>query len=110
MGAVGDLDSYLRYKSALALGDAAKSHGGAGGALDAAAGLGLGLFCYAQRPRRHSAHNTCSGFGTGVGHLHGVLTLRTGRLPLLSSLRHQPRTERLLQLRQAGARRGEVLS
>ena len=43
MGAVGDLDSYLRYKSALALGEAATSSGGAGGAMNAAAGLGLGL-------------------------------------------------------------------
>jgi membrane protease subunit (stomatin/prohibitin family) len=43
IGAVGDLDKYLRYKSALALGEAATRSGGAGGALDAAAGLGLGL-------------------------------------------------------------------
>jgi membrane protease subunit (stomatin/prohibitin family) len=43
MGAVGDLDSYLRYKSALALGEAATSSGGAGSAMNAAAGLGLGL-------------------------------------------------------------------
>ncbi len=43
IGAVGDLDSYLRYKSALALGEAASNPGGVGGALDAAAGLGLGL-------------------------------------------------------------------
>ena len=44
MAAVGDLDSYLRYKGALALGEAASSPGGgAGGALDAAAGLGLGM-------------------------------------------------------------------
>jgi membrane protease subunit (stomatin/prohibitin family) len=43
MGAVGDLDSYLRYKSALALGEAATRPGGAGGALDAAVGLGLGM-------------------------------------------------------------------
>ncbi len=44
MAAIGDLDSYLRYKSAIALGEAATNPGGgAGGALDAAAGLGLGM-------------------------------------------------------------------
>lgn len=43
MAAVGDLDSYLRYKSAIAIGDAATSPGGAGGALDAATGIGLGM-------------------------------------------------------------------
>jgi membrane protease subunit (stomatin/prohibitin family) len=43
MGAVGDLDKYLRFKSALALGEAATHSGGAGGTLDAAAGLGLGM-------------------------------------------------------------------
>jgi membrane protease subunit (stomatin/prohibitin family) len=36
IGAIGDLDSYLRYKSALALGEAATRPGSAGGALDAA--------------------------------------------------------------------------
>lgn len=43
MAAVGDLDSYLRYKSALALGDAAQQPGGAGAVVDAGAGLGLGM-------------------------------------------------------------------
>jgi membrane protease subunit (stomatin/prohibitin family) len=43
IGAVGDLDRYLRYKSALALGEAATNAGGVGGAMDAAAGLGLGM-------------------------------------------------------------------
>lgn len=44
MAAIGNLDSYLRYKSAIALGEAATNPGGgAGGALDAAAGLGLGM-------------------------------------------------------------------
>ena len=43
LSAVGDLDSYLRYKSAIALGDAATTPGGAGGVMDTAAGLGLGL-------------------------------------------------------------------
>jgi membrane protease subunit (stomatin/prohibitin family) len=43
IGAVGDLGDYLRYKSALALGEAATNTGGVGSALDAAAGLGLGM-------------------------------------------------------------------
>jgi membrane protease subunit (stomatin/prohibitin family) len=43
IGAVGDLDAYLRYKGAVALGEAASKPGGAGGALDAATGLGLGM-------------------------------------------------------------------
>jgi membrane protease subunit (stomatin/prohibitin family) len=40
MGAVGDLAAYTRFKSAVAMGDAARSAGGANGA---AAGLGVGL-------------------------------------------------------------------
>ncbi len=43
MAAIGDLDSYLRYKSAIAIEDAASNPGGAGGDVGAAAGLGLGL-------------------------------------------------------------------
>ncbi len=39
MGAVGDLGAYTRFKSAVAMGDAAKSEGGGG----AAGGLGVGL-------------------------------------------------------------------
>jgi membrane protease subunit (stomatin/prohibitin family) len=41
MAAVGDLDSFLKYKAAKALGDAATSGGMAGGG--AAAGMGLGV-------------------------------------------------------------------
>jgi membrane protease subunit (stomatin/prohibitin family) len=41
MAAVGDLDSFLKYKAAKALGDAATSGGVAGGS--AAAGMGLGV-------------------------------------------------------------------
>jgi membrane protease subunit (stomatin/prohibitin family) len=43
MGAVGDLDSYLRYKSAIAVGEAATRPGGAGQLMNEAVGLGLGL-------------------------------------------------------------------
>ena len=41
MGAVGDLYAYTRFKAAVALGDAARAEGGAGGT--AAAGMGVGL-------------------------------------------------------------------
>jgi len=42
MQAVGDLDSFLKYKAAKAMGDAAKAEGGAAGAA-AASGMGLGV-------------------------------------------------------------------
>jgi membrane protease subunit (stomatin/prohibitin family) len=42
MQAVGDLDSFLKFKAAKALGDAAKAEGGAAGAT-AASGMGLGV-------------------------------------------------------------------
>jgi membrane protease subunit (stomatin/prohibitin family) len=41
MQAVGNLDSFLKFKAAKALGDAARAEGGAGGA--AASGMGLGM-------------------------------------------------------------------
>jgi len=40
MGAVGDMDRFLKFRAAQAMGDAAKTEGGAGGA---AAGMGLGM-------------------------------------------------------------------
>jgi len=44
MGAVGDLDRFLKFKAAKALGDAAAGVGGGGGAGEAAgAGLGMGV-------------------------------------------------------------------
>jgi membrane protease subunit (stomatin/prohibitin family) len=50
MGAIGDMDKYLKFKAARAMGDAANQPGGAGGAamqmgvgLGAGAGLGAGL-------------------------------------------------------------------
>jgi membrane protease subunit (stomatin/prohibitin family) len=41
MGAVGDLDRFLKFKAAKAMGDAAQGHGG--GAEGAAAGVGVGV-------------------------------------------------------------------
>lgn len=43
IGAVGDLGDYLKYKSAVAVEAAAANPGGAGGIMDAAVGLGLGM-------------------------------------------------------------------
>jgi len=43
MAAVGDLDSFLKYKAAKALGDAAASGGGLPGGGNASAGMGLGI-------------------------------------------------------------------
>ena len=41
MAAVGDMNAYMKFKAAKAMGDAAQSEGGAGGA--AAAGMGVGV-------------------------------------------------------------------
>ena len=46
MGAIGDMQAYLQFKAAQALGDAARSEGGAAGSmvgLGAGAGLGAAL-------------------------------------------------------------------
>ncbi len=42
MGAIGNLDAYMKYKTAQAVGDAAKSGGGAGDGLSLGAGIGMG--------------------------------------------------------------------
>lgn len=43
MAAVGDVEAYLRFKAARAMGDAARSPEGTGSALGTGAGLGLGM-------------------------------------------------------------------
>jgi membrane protease subunit (stomatin/prohibitin family) len=43
IGAIGDMNAYLRFKSARAIGDAAQQPGGAGGLMGAMVGLGGGL-------------------------------------------------------------------
>ena len=44
MGAIGDMNRYMQFKAARALGDAAQQPGGAsGGAAGAGVGLGAGL-------------------------------------------------------------------
>ncbi len=42
MGAIGDMDKYMKFKAARALGDAANQPGGASGALETGLGLGAG--------------------------------------------------------------------
>jgi excisionase family DNA binding protein len=42
MGAIGNLDSYMKFKAAKAMGDAATSGGGTGDALGLGAGVGMG--------------------------------------------------------------------
>jgi membrane protease subunit (stomatin/prohibitin family) len=44
IGAIGDLDTYRRYKGAVALADAASTPHAAGGVLDAGAGLAMGMY------------------------------------------------------------------
>ena len=43
MAAIGDMSTYLQFKTAQALGDVAKGGGGAGGAAEAGVGVGAGL-------------------------------------------------------------------
>lgn len=42
MGAIGDMDKYMKFKAARAMGDAANQPGGAGGAMQTGVGLGAG--------------------------------------------------------------------
>ena len=65
IGAVGDLDNYLRYKSALAVGEAATHPGGAGGPMDAAVGLGLGMSVM-RSAQQGMAPTSSPGSPTGV--------------------------------------------
>ena len=43
MGAIGNLDSYMKFKVANAIGDAANNNGGTGSAFNTGAGLALGM-------------------------------------------------------------------
>ena len=43
MGAIGNMDAYVKFKAARAMGDAATAEGGAGGAAQTGMGLGAGL-------------------------------------------------------------------
>jgi membrane protease subunit (stomatin/prohibitin family) len=50
MGALGNLDAYMKFKTAKAIGDAAQQSGGAGGTLGAGVGLGMGAGLGAMLP------------------------------------------------------------
>lgn len=50
MGALGDLNAYLKFKTARAIGDAAQQPGGAGGVIGAGLGLGMGAGVGAMLP------------------------------------------------------------
>lgn len=50
MGALGDMNAYLKFKTARAIGDAAQQPGGAGGVLGAGLGLGMGAGVGAMLP------------------------------------------------------------
>ena len=50
MGALGDMNTYLKFKTARALGDAAQQPGGAGGVIGAGLGLGMGAGVGAMLP------------------------------------------------------------
>ena len=59
MGAIGDMNAYMKYKTARAIGDAAQQPGGgAGGTVGAGIGLGMGAGLGAMLPghdaRRHA--------------------------------------------------------
>jgi len=43
MGAIGDMQKYLQFKAALAMGDAAKASGEGGGGMSEGLGLGAGI-------------------------------------------------------------------
>jgi len=43
MGAIGNMDAYVKFKAARAMGDAATAEGGAGGAAQTGVGLGAGM-------------------------------------------------------------------
>jgi membrane protease subunit (stomatin/prohibitin family) len=50
LGALGDMNAYMKFKTARAIGDAAQQPGGAGGAIGAGLGLGMGAGVGAMLP------------------------------------------------------------
>jgi membrane protease subunit (stomatin/prohibitin family) len=50
MGALGDMNTYLKFKAARAMGDAAQQPGGGGGMIGAGVGLGMGMGVGAMLP------------------------------------------------------------
>jgi membrane protease subunit (stomatin/prohibitin family) len=80
MGAIGDMDSYMKFKTARAEGDAATAGGEAGGATQTGLGLGAGLAAarvladsMTSSPQQPAAPAT----GGGAAGSDPVSTLRT---------------------------------
>jgi len=72
MGAAGDLDRFMKFKAAMALGDAAKNVGGMAGAglgMGAGAGIGMmlpGMLYGALKPENGAAVNRCPKCGVDL--------------------------------------------
>lgn len=88
MGAIGDVDRYMKYKAAQAVGDAAKNEGGGAGAglgLGAGIGMGAGMagmitnaMAGAQQPAQPAAvpaAGAAAAGGAAVAGAAGVMTL-----------------------------------
>jgi excisionase family DNA binding protein len=83
MGAIGDVDKYMKYKAAQAVGDAAKSGGGTSEGLGLGAGIGMGAgmagmitnaMSSANQPQQ-PAQPSAPATGAGAASAAGVMTL-----------------------------------
>jgi excisionase family DNA binding protein len=81
MGAIGNLDAYMKFKAAQAMGDAAKAGGGTGEGLGLGAGIGMGAgmagmisqaMSGAMQPQQQQQQGQQSAAGSAPG---GVMTL-----------------------------------
>ncbi len=113
MGAVGDLSAYTRFKAAVALGDAARADGGAGGTAAAGMGVGLGAGFGVQMAGALSEAMKGGAAGGGAAaadhHLCAVRQPFARRLPLLPHLRGADGREPVPSLPTTGAPGGQVL-
>jgi membrane protease subunit (stomatin/prohibitin family) len=85
MGAIGNMDAYLKFKAARALGDAAQNQGGGAAATGVGVGAGLGLGATMagalgdafRNPNSSSAQGGGGGGGGGAGAAAATATPRT---------------------------------
>jgi excisionase family DNA binding protein len=84
MGAIGDVDRYMKYKTAQAVGDAAKSGGGTSEGLGLGAGIGMGAGMAgmitgamqgANQPQQPAQPAAPAAAGAAAGSTEGVMTL-----------------------------------
>jgi excisionase family DNA binding protein len=80
MGAIGNLDAYMKFKAAQAVGNAAQSGGGAGEGLGLGAGIGMGagmagMIASAMQGAQQPQQSAPSGAGGGAAAVPGVMTL-----------------------------------